>query len=143
MQFHLTVARTVPHGRDGQQRAARNFLNALLHIPAVIERYEKDNARLQVDVPLLQSIVGKQWKKEHELRELKGQLQELDKKIQAELSKNEPKAVEKQDEHAPDIRQEPRPKGDTNAHQRDCTSDVLQREPRHSAPALLKNRKSI
>lgn len=113
MQFHLTVARTVPHGRDGQQRAARNFLNALLHIPAVIERYEKDNARLQVDVPLLQSIVGKQWKKEHELRELKGQLQELDKKIQAELSKNEPKAVEKQDEHAPDIRQEPRPKGDT------------------------------
>lgn len=33
--------------------------------------------------------------------------------FQAELSKNEPKAVEKQDEHAPDIRQEPRPKGDT------------------------------
>lgn len=68
---------------------------------------------MQVDVPLMQSIVGKQWKKEHELRELKGQLQELDKKIQAELSKNEPKVVEKQDEHAPDIRQEPRPKGDT------------------------------
>jgi small-conductance mechanosensitive channel len=120
VQFHLTVARTVPHGRDGQQRAARNFLNALLHIPAVIEKYEKDNARLQTDVPLLQSIVGKQWKKEHELRELKGQLQELDKKIQAELSKNEPKAVEKQEnsEHQisgspPTVRQEPKQKGDT------------------------------
>ena len=100
--------------------AARNFLNALLHIPAVIEKYEKDNARLQTDVPLLQSIVGKQWKKEHELRELKGQLQELDKKIQAELSKNEPKAVEKQEnsEHQisgspPTVRQEPKQKGDT------------------------------
>ena len=97
--------------------AARNFLNALLHIPAVIEKYEKDNARLQTDVPLLQSIVGKQWKKEHELRELKGQLQELDKKIQAELSKNEPKAVEKQEnefsEPLPTMRQEPKQKGDT------------------------------
>ena len=70
--------------------AARNFLNALL-----------------------QSIVGKQWKKEHELRELKGQLQELDKKIQAELSKNEPKAVEKQNENSPDVKKEPIPKGDT------------------------------
>jgi len=68
-------------------------------------------------VPLLQSIVGKQWKKEHELRELKGQLQELDKKIQAELSKNEPKAVEKQEnefsEPLPTMRQEPKQKGDT------------------------------
>ena len=43
------------------------------------------------DIPLLKEIVGKQWKKEDELKGLKSELAALDRKIQLELAKdNEP-----------------------------------------------------
>ena len=75
----------------------RNFINSLERIPQTIEQYKEKNAALAKDIPLLKEIVGKQWKKEDELKGLKSELAALERKIQLELSKdNEPKQEEQQ-----------------------------------------------
>lgn len=59
----------------------------------------KKNAVLGKDIPQLQEIVGKQWKKEDELKGLKSELAALDRKIQLELAKeNQPKQGELQEQ---------------------------------------------
>ena len=68
--------------------AARNFINSLERIPQTIEQYKEKNASLAKDIPLLKEIVGKQWKKEDELKGLKSELAALDRKIQLELAKD-------------------------------------------------------
>ena len=68
--------------------AARNFINSLERIPQTIEQYKEKNAALEKDIPQLQEIVGKQWKKENELKGLKSELAAIDRKIQLELTKN-------------------------------------------------------
>ena len=68
--------------------AARNFINSLERIPQTIEQYKEKNAVLAKDIPQLQEIVGKQWKKEDELKGLKSELAALDRKIQLELAKD-------------------------------------------------------
>ena len=68
--------------------AARNFINSLERIPQTIEQYKEKNAVLVKDIPLLKEIVGKQWKKEDELKGLKSELAALDRKIQLELAKD-------------------------------------------------------
>ncbi|KWW28059.1 MAG: helicase domain-containing protein, partial [bacterium P3] len=67
--------------------AARNFINSLERIPQTIEQYQEKNAVLAKDIPLLQEIAGKQWKKEDELKGLKSELAAIDRKIQLELAK--------------------------------------------------------
>ena len=68
--------------------AARNFINSLERIPQTIEQYKEKNAILAKDIPLLKEIVGKQWKKEDELKGLKSELAAIDRKIQLELAKD-------------------------------------------------------
>ena len=68
--------------------AARNFINSLERIPQTIEQYKEKNAVLEKDIPQLQEIVGKQWKKEDELKGLKSELAAIDRKIQLELAKD-------------------------------------------------------
>ena len=68
--------------------AARNFINSLERIPQTIEQYKEKNAVLAKDIPLLKEIVGKQWKKEDELKGLKSELAAIDRKIQLELAKD-------------------------------------------------------
>ena len=68
--------------------AARNFINSLERIPQTIEQYKEKNAALAKDIPLLKEIVGKQWKKDDELKGLKSKLAALDRKIQLELAKD-------------------------------------------------------
>ena len=71
--------------------AAVNFLNALEKIPSVIEQYKAKNETLEREIPQLQEIAGKTWKKEDELKQLKSELAALDRKIQLELApKQEP-----------------------------------------------------
>ena len=70
--------------------AARNFINSLERIPQTIEQYKEKNAALAKDIPLLKEIVGKQWKKDDELKGLKSELAALDRKIQLELAKEQP-----------------------------------------------------
>ena len=66
--------------------AANNFLNALQKIPSYIEQYDSRCKALEKEIPQLQEITGKTWKKENELKGLKAELAALDRKIQLELA---------------------------------------------------------
>jgi len=66
--------------------AARNFLNAIERIPSIIDQYKAKNEVLEREIPQLQEIAGKVWKKEDELKQLKSELAALDRKIQLELA---------------------------------------------------------
>ncbi|WP_195392775.1 N-6 DNA methylase [Bacteroides thetaiotaomicron] len=76
--------------------AARNFLNALERIPSIIDQYKAKNEVLEKEIPQLQEIAGKVWKKEDELKQLKSELAALDRKIQLELAPPTPEAAEKE-----------------------------------------------
>lgn len=78
--------------------AARNFLNALERIPSIIDQYKAKNEVLERDIPQLQEIAGKMWKKEDELKQLKSELAALDRKIQLELAPPTPEVAEKENE---------------------------------------------
>jgi N12 class adenine-specific DNA methylase len=66
--------------------AANNFLNALQKIPSYIEQYGSRCKALEKEIPQLEEITGKTWKKEEELKGLKAELAALDRKIQLELA---------------------------------------------------------
>ena len=65
--------------------ASMNFLNALEKMPNLMEKYERENQKVVVDIPVLQSVVNGTWKREEELKELKTELLALDRKIQLSL----------------------------------------------------------
>ena len=44
--------------------AARNFLNARERIPSIIDQYKAKNEVLEMEIPQLQEIAGKVWKKD-------------------------------------------------------------------------------
>ena len=75
--------------------AARNFLNAMERIPSIIDQYKAKNEVLEREIPQLQEIAGKVWKKEDELKQLKSELATLDRKIQLELAPPTPEVAEK------------------------------------------------
>lgn len=66
--------------------AANNFLNALQKIPSYIEQYGSRCKALEKEIPQLEEIAGKTWKKEEELKGLKAELAALDRKTQLELA---------------------------------------------------------
>ena len=78
--------------------AARNFLNALEKIPSTIDQYKAKNEVLEKEIPQLQEIAGKVWKKEDELKQLKSELAALDRKIQLELAPPAPEVAEKEND---------------------------------------------
>ena len=78
--------------------AARNFLNAMEKIPSVIDQYKAKNEVLEKEIPQLQEIAGKVWKKEDELKQLKSELAALDRKIQLELAPPTPETAENKQE---------------------------------------------
>ena len=87
---HLAMADT--------HAAATNFLNALEKIPGIIDQYKKKNEVLEQEIPQLQAIAGKVWKKEDELKQLKSELAALDRKIQLELAPPTPETAENKQE---------------------------------------------
>ena len=66
--------------------AANNFVNALQKIQGYIEQYDSRCKALEKEIPQLEEIAGKTWKKEEELKGLKAELAALDRKIQLELT---------------------------------------------------------
>ncbi|WP_439644235.1 N-6 DNA methylase [Bacteroides propionicifaciens] len=68
--------------------ACENFVNALERIPKVIESHEKEMAKVVANKDVYTNIANSSWKKEDELRALKGEAAELDRKIA--LTLNEP-----------------------------------------------------
>ena len=87
---HLAMADT--------HAAATNFLNALEKIPSIIDQYKEKNAVLEREIPQLQEIAGKTWKKEEELKGLKSELAALDRKIQLELAPPVSEVIKKENE---------------------------------------------
>ena len=53
---------------------------------------------LEREIPQLQEIAGKVWKKEDELKQLKSELAALDRKIQLELAPPTPEVAEKEND---------------------------------------------
>lgn len=65
---------------------ANNFVNALQKIQGYIEQYDSRCRTLEKEIPQLQEIASKVWKREDELKGLKTELASLDRKIQLELA---------------------------------------------------------
>ena len=61
--------------------ACQNFINALERIPKVIESHEKEMEKVVANKGVYITIANSSWKKEDDLRSLKGQSAELDRKI--------------------------------------------------------------
>ena len=62
------------------------------------EVFDPKNEVLEREIPQLQEIAGKVWKKEEELKQLKSELAALDRKIQLELAPPTPEITEKEHE---------------------------------------------
>lgn len=66
--------------------ACRNFVNALERIPKVIESHQKELTKVTASTSTYREIANGSWKKEDELRFLKSQAAELDRKIALSLA---------------------------------------------------------
>ena len=83
--------------------ACENFINALERIPKVIESHEKEMTKVVANKEVYTNIANSSWKKEDELRALKGEAAELDRKIALTLAPPEEETEEmKQGEDLPD-----------------------------------------
>ena len=66
--------------------ACQNFLSALERIPKVMATHEKELTRAAQDLEIYKAMASGQWNKEDELRSLKAQVAELDRKIALTLA---------------------------------------------------------
>ena len=66
--------------------ACQNFLSALERIPKVIATHEKELAKATKDIDVYKAISTGVWNKEDELRSIKAQVAELDRKIALTLN---------------------------------------------------------
>ena len=76
------------HLANDPKLACMNFLSALEKIPKVIENHERELEKVKRDVETYKTIASGEWKKEGELRKLKSELSELDRKISLTINKN-------------------------------------------------------
>jgi putative DNA (cytosine-5-)-methyltransferase len=77
--------------------ACENFLGALGRIPKVIESHEKEKEKVAANKEIYTAIANETWKKEEELRSLKGQSAELDRKIALTITDNKEDKEEERD----------------------------------------------
>lgn len=78
--------------------ASLNFLNVLHKIPTLIDNENKRIAKEQKDLPVLREVVNAVWKKEEQLKELKKELGEVDRKILAGITIEKHNNVVQKDE---------------------------------------------
>ena len=78
--------------------ACQNFINALERIPKVIESHEKEMEKVVANKDVYTNIANGSWKKEDELRALKGEAAELDRKIALTLAPPEEEETEEKEE---------------------------------------------
>ena len=94
------------------QTACRNFINAFDSIPRLIEKYTRDNADIEKEIPVLKQVVDETWKKEDELKQLKAELAALDRRILLSL-----KSVDAQEANTEGITEiQPEPQAPSVAH---------------------------
>ena len=77
--------------------ACQNFVNALERIPKVIESHEKEMAKVVSNKDVYTNIANGSWKNEDELRALKGQSAELDRRIALTITDNKEDKEEERD----------------------------------------------
>ena len=65
--------------------AAQNFIHALDSMPRLLEKYKAENERISKDIPVLKEVVEAVWRKEDELKELKTELNNLERQIKLSL----------------------------------------------------------
>ncbi len=82
--------------------AALNLLNALGTIEPTLEKFRKERAGLNEDVPQLRQIIDSTWRKEADLAVLKKEMEQLDRRIQLALkpvgNDQDGEAVQKENE---------------------------------------------
>ena len=85
---HESIYYTYNNGKlaSDPKLACQNFINALERIPKVIESHEKEMEKVTADKDVYITIANSSWKKEDELRSLKSEAAELDRKIALTLS---------------------------------------------------------
>lgn len=76
------------HLANDPKLACMNFLSALEKIPKVIESHERELEKVKRDVETYRNIAAGEWKKEHELKVLKSELSELDRRISLTITKD-------------------------------------------------------
>ncbi|KGN92453.1 helicase [Porphyromonas canoris] len=136
--FQMSVNRFFVKGQEGiyytynngklasdPKLACANFVNALERIPKVIESHEKEVAKAKADIGVYTAIAGGSWKKEDELRSLKTQAAELDRKIALELAPPEPEKEEVN---------EGEKQGQSQGGGQSTTSQGEKQEPAHTSP---------
>ena len=109
--FDCSVNRFFVQGRSGilytynngrlaadPKLACQNFLNALERISKVIETHEKELAKTKEQIPVFEAAASGVWRKEDELRTLKRNAAELDRKIALSLAP--PTSPEKEEQAA-------------------------------------------
>lgn len=74
-------------------------------IPKVIESHEKELEKVKRDVETYRNIASGEWKKEGELKSLKSELSELDRRISLTITKDK----EPDDEQRNDVSQSQKP----------------------------------
>ncbi|KJJ87238.1 putative helicase [Prevotella intermedia ZT] len=95
--------------------AYQNFINALERIPKVIESHEKEMAKIVANKDVYTNIANSSWKKEDELRSLKSEAAELDRKIALTLAPpDEDKEEIKQGKDLPDNNNSDKMKNENN-----------------------------
>ena len=77
--------------------ACQNFINALERIPKVIESHEKEMVKIVANKDVYTNIANSSWKKEDELRSLKSEAAELDRKIALTLTPPDEEKEEKEE----------------------------------------------
>ena len=107
--FDCSVNRFFVQGRSGilytynngrlaadPKLACQNFLNALERIPKVIETHERELAKVKEQIPAFEAAASGVWRKGDELRTLKRNAAELDRKIALSLAPPTPPEKEEQ-----------------------------------------------
>lgn len=81
------------------QLATMNFLNALEKIPKIIANHQRELEKVKPNIPVYESMLGGTWQKEDELKALKSELSELDRKIALSLKPIEEGEEQKEEQN--------------------------------------------
>jgi hypothetical protein len=76
---------------DNPKIAARYFLNAIDRVTGLKEKYQKNLAELEQNIPMLKNLIAKPFEKETELAELKKSVSALEREITIKIQENQMK----------------------------------------------------
>jgi hypothetical protein len=74
---------------DNPKLAARNFLNAIDRVDHLLDRHREDQKKFEQEIPVLEQVLRNSFDKDDELKALKAELSNLERKITTSLHKGE------------------------------------------------------